>query len=156
MCYTGQSRDSGINNWEVMKAHVDGNRTVVRHFDRIAAIASEMRHALENNDWRLTARLLKQEWGARKKNFPGITTPQMEHLMALARRHGALAGKACGAGGGGCVFFLVEPEAKATLETALRQAGARVLPFRIAPRGLTVKETKKAPARPNSPPPPSA
>lgn len=140
LCYTGESRNSGINNWEVLKAHIDGNRAVVRHFDRIAAIAAEMRQALEQNDWKLTSRLLNQEWEARKKNFPGISTPGMERLMSLARRNGALAGKACGAGGGGCVFFLVEPDAKATVETALRQSGGRVLAFRVAVRGLTVTE----------------
>ena len=53
----------------------------------------------------------------------------------------------------GFVSLSVENAAtKAAVETALCQAGARVLPFRIAPRGLTVKETKKAPARPDSPP----
>ena len=141
LCYTGESRNSGINNWEVMKAHMDGKRTVIRHFDRIAAIAAEMREALEQHDWARTARLLGREWGARKKNYPGITTPRIERLIALARRNGAQAAKVCGAGGGGCVFFLCEPEAKALVESALQQVGARVLPFAVAARGLTVRES---------------
>ena len=52
LCYTGESRNSGINNWEVQKAHLDGDRAVIRHFDRIAAIAAEMRAALMERDWR--------------------------------------------------------------------------------------------------------
>lgn len=140
LCYTGESRNSGINNWEVMKAHIDGNRTVIRHFDRIAAIAAEMREAVEQSDWERTARLLDQEWEARKKNHLGITTPRIARLVALARRHGAQAAKVCGAGGGGCVFFLVEPEAKGKIEAALGQAGARVMPFAVAARGLRVRE----------------
>ena len=43
LAYTGEPRNSGINNWEVMKAHIDGDRAVHRNFDRIAAIASAMR-----------------------------------------------------------------------------------------------------------------
>ena len=43
LAYTGAPRNSGINNWEVMKAHIDGDRKVHRNFDQIAAIA--MRHA---------------------------------------------------------------------------------------------------------------
>ena len=138
LCYTGQSRNSGINNWEVMKAHVDGKRAVIRQFDRIAAIAAEMRQALEEQDWSRTARLLKQDWEARKKNYPGITTARIERLTALSRRHGALAAKACGAGGGGCVAFLVEPEAKHRVEGALQQAGVRLLSSKIAVGGLQV------------------
>ena len=139
LCYTGESRNSGINNWEVMKAHIDGNRAVVRHFDRIAAIAVDMRSALERNDWEETARLLNQEWEARKQNHPRITTPGIERLIRAARRNGARAAKVCGAGGGGCVFFLCEPGTKRNVETALRRAGARVIPFAVAERGLTVR-----------------
>lgn len=142
LCYTGESRNSGINNWEVMKAHIDGKRAVIRHFNRIAAIAAEMREALEQRDWERASRLLRLEWEARKKNHPGITTPRIERLIAHARRHGARAAKVCGAGGGGCAFFLVEPEAKGKIEAALRQAGARVMPFEVAGRGLVVRERK--------------
>lgn len=139
LCYTGESRNSGANNWEVFKAHLDGDRAVIQHFDRIAAIASEMRQALEEGDWAAAARLLHREWETRKKNYPGITTPRIEELIQLARRQGARAAKVCGAGGGGCLFFLAEPEAKAGLETALRRAGVRVMPFEVAPRGVEVR-----------------
>jgi D-glycero-alpha-D-manno-heptose-7-phosphate kinase len=139
LCYTGESRNSGINNWEVLKAHVDGRRDLIRQFDRIAAIAAEMRQALEEQDWVATARLLKQDWEARKRNHPGITTARIEHLAAIALRRGALAAKACGAGGGGCVMFLVEPEAKQRVAEALCQAGARLLPIQVSTRGLQVR-----------------
>ena len=142
LCYTGESRNSGINNWEVQKAHLDGNSSVIRHFRRIAAIAAEMRTTIVERDWLSAARLLNQEWQARKRNHPGITTPRIERLIALARRYGALAGKACGAGGGGCVVFLVKPEAKVRVEKALTNAGARVLSSRLAAAGLQVRQSR--------------
>src|SRR6185437_1547774 len=40
LAYTGAPRNSGINNWEVMKAHIDRDRAVHRNFDRIACIAN--------------------------------------------------------------------------------------------------------------------
>src|ERR1051326_2091698 len=75
LAYTGEPRNSGINNWEVMKAHIDGDRKVHRNFDQIAAIAWAMREALEKPDWNEVARLLREEWAHRRKNAPGITTP---------------------------------------------------------------------------------
>jgi D-glycero-alpha-D-manno-heptose-7-phosphate kinase len=138
LCYTGQSRNSGINNWEVMKAHIDGDRSVVRQFDQIAAIATEMRHALEEAEWHAVARLIRHDWEARKKNYPGITTRLIDRLISAARRNGSLAAKACGAGGGGCVLFLVKPEAKLKVEQALQAEGARVMPVKVASRGLQV------------------
>jgi len=139
LAYTGEPRDSGINNWEVTKAHVDGDRTVWRNFDRIAEIAHAMRQALERSDWNDAARLLRQEWAHRRKNAPGITTPLIDRLVEVTRKAGAMGAKVCGAGGGGCVIFLVKPGSKAAVSAAIEREGATVLPVKVAPRGVQVK-----------------
>ncbi len=139
LAYTGEPRNSGINNWEVTKAHIDGDRAVHRNFDLIAAIASAMRQALERGDWAEAARLLREEWSNRKKNAPGITTPLIDRLVEVARRKGAVGAKVCGAGGGGCVFFLVERGAKQRVAGVIAAAGATVLPVCVAPEGVRVR-----------------
>jgi D-glycero-alpha-D-manno-heptose-7-phosphate kinase len=139
LCYTGAPRDSGINNWEVTKLHIDGNKKVIRNFEQIAAIARAMRRALEKNQWSEVARLLRAEWEHRRKNAPGISTPLIDHLIAAARKNGALAAKVCGAGGGGCVLFFTEDGARDRVERTLAMEGGRPLPFRVATRGLTVR-----------------
>lgn len=139
LAYTGAPRQSGINNWAVFKAHIDGDKRVHRNFDDIAAIAIQMRQALLDEDWDDVARLLREEWKLRKTNAPGITTPLIEKLVVAAKDHGARAAKVCGAGGGGCVIFFVEPEAHEQVEGVLQALGATMLPFRVASRGLTVE-----------------
>lgn len=138
LAYTGEPRNSGINNWEVTKAHIDGDRKVFRNFTQIARIAHEMRLALERLDWDAAARLLREEWSHRRRNAPGITTPLIERLVAVTRRAGAVAAKVCGAGGGGCVVFLVEPGARDAVSVAIEREGARVLPVHVAARGVRV------------------
>src|SRR5579862_1802647 len=138
LAYTGEPRNSGINNWEVMQAHIAGDRAVHRNFERIAEIARGMRAALEKADWKEAARLLRQEWVNRKKNAPGITTPLIDRLVEVTRRAGAVGAKVRGAGGGGCVFFLVKRGAKERVREAIRREGATVLPVRVAPRGVSV------------------
>ena len=140
LAYTGEPRNSGINNWEVTKAHIDGDAKVRRNFDRIAAIAHAMRSALEKADWHDVARLLHEEWQNRRKNAPGISTPLIDRLVATTRREGAVGAKACGAGGGGCVVFLVEPGAKARVAAAIERTGATVLPVSVVPRGVRIQE----------------
>ncbi len=141
LAYTGVPRNSGINNWEVMKSHIDGDRRVHRNFDRIAAIARGMRGALEKSDWKEAGRLLREEWAHRRKNAPGITTPLIDRLVESTRRAGATGAKACGAGGGGCVFFLVERGAKDRVSAAIEREGATVLPIRVVRHGVRVKIT---------------
>ncbi|HEX6896021.1 MAG TPA: hypothetical protein VF146_12160 [Bryobacteraceae bacterium] len=144
LAYTGAPRNSGINNWEVTKAYIDGNRKVLRNFEQITAIASAMRHALERSDWAETGHLLREEWSHRRKNAPGISTPRIDSLIRIALRTGATGAKVCGAGGGGCVFFLVERGAKEQVASQLRAAGAEVLPVRVAARGVRVRVLQKS------------
>jgi len=142
LAYTGVPRNSGINNWEVTKAHIDGDARVRRNFDRIAAIAHNMRDALERADWTDAGRLLREEWTNRRKNAPGISTPLIDRLVTATRRVGAVGAKACGAGGGGCVVFLVERGSKFAVAGAIEREGATVLPIKVAPRGVRVTEAE--------------
>ena len=142
LVYTGAPRQSGINNWEVFQAHLNGDRRVWRNFEHIVQIAQAMHDALATADWRESARLLREEWKLRKSNAPGITTAMIERLVAVASKHGALAAKVCGAGGGGCVVFQVEKGAKSSVAKALRKAGGRLLPCKVARDGLTLTAAK--------------
>ncbi len=137
LVYTGAPRQSGINNWEVFKSHVNGDKKVFHNFDEIVAIARSMRDALIKADWEEVSKLLRAEWKLRKTNAPAISTPEIEALMKVAWRWGGEAAKVCGAGGGGCVVFLVEPEARQRVIEALRNHGAQVLPAKVARDGLT-------------------
>jgi len=138
VAYTGAPRQSGINNWEVFKAHIDGDKRVFRNFERIAAIAREMHRAMIAADWKEVARLLREEWKLRRTNAPGITTPLIDRLISVAGKQGGLAAKVCGAGGGGCVVFLVEKGTASRVATAIGDAGGRVLPLQVARDGLRV------------------
>lgn len=134
--YTGKPRQSGINNWEVFKQHINGDKHVIRNFAEISRIAQEMHRALRAANWPEVARLLNEEWKLRRTNAPGITTPLIDKLIRAAKQQGALAAKVCGAGGGGCVIVLVKEGTQERVRAAIRDNGGQPLDFRIAGRGL--------------------
>jgi D-glycero-alpha-D-manno-heptose-7-phosphate kinase len=138
LCYTGAPRNSGTNNWEIMKRHIDGDAHVFDCFERIRDTAANMRASLEAGDWQTTGRHLATEWDNRKRLAPGVTTPQIDDLIARAIAAGAYAGKVCGAGGGGCLFCLTPPERADDVRAALRAGGAQLLDFQIETDGLRV------------------
>ncbi len=142
LAYTGVPRNSGINNWEVTKAHLEGDKRVQRNFAKIASIAIALRSALERADWTEVAGLIREEWSHRRTNVPGISTSLIDRLITKTRRAGATAAKVCGAGGGGCVLFLIEPDARDRVEKIIRTEGATVLPARVARHGVRVRITK--------------
>ena len=137
--YTGAPRQSGINNWEVFKAHINGDKKVVKNFETISEIAQGMHHALKKADWDEVAHLLREEWKLRRSNHEGISTPLIDRLVAVAAKTGGRAAKVCGAGGGGCVIFMVKDGARDRVVEALKINGGEVLPCRVSTEGLTVK-----------------
>ena len=138
LCYTGQPRNSAINNWEVMKSHIDGDERVRTNFEQITTIASQMREALLARDWNDVAELLALEWENRKRNFSGISTPRIDRMIDQTRKQGTMAAKVCGAGGGGCVVFMVRPGTKAAVESALVRMGGQIINFAVSRAGLEV------------------
>jgi D-glycero-alpha-D-manno-heptose-7-phosphate kinase len=85
------------------------------------------------------AELLALEWENRKRNFEGISTPKIDRMIEQTAKHGTLAAKVCGAGGGGCVVFLVKPGTKATVEKALTRMGGQIVNFSVSRTGLEVR-----------------
>ena len=141
LAYTGASRHSGVNNWDVTKGHIDGDRRMFDHFERIRDVAAAMRQALVGRDWDEVGRQIAAEWETRKRLAPNVTTPAIERLIEQARGAGSMSAKVCGAGGGGCVLCFADPSAVPAVRQALKTAAARVLEYRIDTAGVRVEVT---------------
>jgi D-glycero-alpha-D-manno-heptose-7-phosphate kinase len=136
LAYTGEPRQSGTNNWEIIKRHIDGDRDIFDTFERIRDTAAALRAALERGDWDEVGRQIAAEWENRKRLAPGVTTPTIDDLMTRASAAGATAAKVCGAGGGGCLFCYGPPSARRAIALALAAGGAQLLDYRIEMDGL--------------------
>jgi len=136
LAYTGAPRQSGTNNWEITKRHIDGDRHIFDCFERIRDTANALNHALARGDWDAVGRQIGVEWENRKRLAPGVTTPTIDALIARAAAAGATAAKVCGAGGGGCLFCYGPPTARAAIAAALADGGARVLDYHVETEGL--------------------
>jgi D-glycero-alpha-D-manno-heptose-7-phosphate kinase len=138
LAYTGAPRNSGTNNWEITKRHIDGDRHIFDCFERIRDTAAAMRTALQRGHWDDVGRHIATEWDNRKRLAPGVTTATIDDLIARAAAAGAIAAKVCGAGGGGCLFCYGPPAARPAIAAALCSGGARLLDYRIEAEGLRV------------------
>src|SRR6185295_10180683 len=141
ICYTGEPRMSGINNWEIYKRHIDGDAELFELFESIRDSARSVREQLLANDWTGISNTMRVAYPNRKRLAATITTPQMDLLVEKALANGAETAKVCGAGGGGCIAFLCSPGRRADVERALAtEEGAEVLDWKLATQGLVVKE----------------
>ncbi|MFN2577160.1 MAG: GHMP kinase [Pyrinomonadaceae bacterium] len=143
ICYTGEPRLSGINNWEMFKRHINGDAEVFEIFDRIRDAAEQMRDALLANDWGAVRDVMRAAYPNRKRLAPNITTPHMDSMVEKALANGAEAAKVCGAGGGGCIAFLCAEGRKQDVERTLAaEDGAEILNWKVARDGLLVSEPR--------------
>jgi D-glycero-alpha-D-manno-heptose-7-phosphate kinase len=138
LVYTGESRNSGINNWAVYKGFIDRDTVIRDAFKEIVKATAQVEVALERQSFEGLCEGVEREWQARRRLAPGIATEGMLKTIELAKTHGARASKVCGAGGGGCFILLAPEDRKAAVAMALRSAGTQVIDFKVAEEGCVV------------------
>ena len=137
--YSGASHFSAGNNWQVVRRRLEGEAEVAGLFGSIAAAAAELAPALETGDLPRVGELMSREWSFRRRLAEGISTPLLESLIERALALGAWGGKACGAGGGGCLAFLCPPERREAIAAGLEELGGQALPARPTGEPLAVE-----------------
>jgi D-glycero-alpha-D-manno-heptose-7-phosphate kinase len=146
LVYTGKSRLSGDIHSHVWGAFRSGQPQTVNAIERLKQIARRMKDSLMAGDCNEVAELLNENWTCQKALHPSVTNEQLDDLFQLAVRSGAKGGKACGAGGGGCVLLLAEAEREHVLRRAMENVpGVSILPFTFPLSGLAVARFERVP-----------
>lgn len=137
ICYTNKSRVSGDTIARVISAYERGDAKVTAALHGLKATANAMAEALRAADLGRVASLLGDNWKHQQALDPGMRTAEMAQLESAATAAGALGGKAAGAGAGGCMFFVMRADARATAATVgAAVKGARVLPLAWSGEGV--------------------
>jgi D-glycero-alpha-D-manno-heptose-7-phosphate kinase len=136
LCYTGKSRLSGDIHRKVVEAYRINdpkNRNALR---KLKSIAQQMKDALLTGDLEEFGKLLSENWQNQKELHPSVTNSQIDGLFNIAIANGAIGGKACGAGGGGCIVFYAKPDCEHSIRRKLEQAGVDIIDFNFDFHGL--------------------
>ncbi len=129
LAYTGAPRLSSSIHDHVWREYRSGSPPVQQALASLRRIAGEMRGALVAGNLEAVGELMSENWVAQKMLHPSVTNPDLDGIIEFARQHGAIGGKACGAGGGGCAIFLATPGAGASLAQELRRRRLSVIDF---------------------------
>lgn len=124
LLYTGQSREAKtvLGAWQQNTAQLD----------KIKALAVEASSWLDGIGPVVLGQLLDRTWQL-KRAIAGVSDDGLDEQHSRALHAGALAGKLCGAGAGGCWFFLVPPEQREQVRLAL---GLHEIPFQVSQEGV--------------------
>src|SRR5699024_1406701 len=90
-------------------------------FEQIGRLADAGAKALEAGDLAELGDLMNIDQGL--LNALQVSSPEIEELVQIARRNGALGAKLTGGGGGGAMIAVTEPEQTTAIAGAIRRAG---------------------------------
>jgi len=142
LSYTGISRSSASTNWEKIKKYIDDKDNTRKGMENIKKTALRMRKCLIKGDLTRLGEYIKMEWENRKRLTKAVTNQKIEKLMLQAKKAGAVSSKLCGAGGGGCMITYINPDEKESVVDALQSQGAKILPYKIDKKGLSIRISK--------------
>lgn len=132
LVYSGEMRNSGINNWEVYKGFFNKDPAVRAGLGEIGRLSYEAYTAIKNKKYNDLIALIAAEGEERRKLFPGILTQNMNQLhMVLKDQSNRFGMKICGAGGGGCFLITHGPGDHDYIEQLLGKFQMQKLPFKV-------------------------
>jgi len=136
LCYTGKSRLSGdiVSNLQSYKERTEISESLYK----LKELAGDMREALTEGKSDRIGEILLENWECQKMWDTSVTNDYIDYLFKAALKNGALGGKGCGAGGGGCLLFYCDSDREDDVRKVLESAGARIIDFNFDFRGLQI------------------
>ena len=132
LVFSGETRNSGVTNWEVYKGFFDKEESARGGLTSIAQLSARAYQAIKNKDFDELLNLIGSEGEYREKLFESILTPNMRDLYEdLQKEIPSIRLKVCGAGGGGCFLLLHNTDERELVKKAVIAKNMRVLPFKI-------------------------
>lgn len=131
--YTGKNRKSAT----IQEGFKKLDEEQVKSLNRIKKLALEAIDLIAKGDFRVVGALLDEAWEWKKLSNKGVTNKRIDGIYEKARGLGAYGGKVLGAGGGGFMLFVVNPEER---ENFIKNLGLEWWDFGIDWNGLEVRD----------------
>jgi D-glycero-alpha-D-manno-heptose-7-phosphate kinase len=123
VCFSGQSRASDVIIRDQIQAAEQKEGKALEGLHALKQDAFDMKQALLGGDIHGMAEILNRSWISKKATAKSVSNSHIDALYSVARASGARGGKVSGAGGGGFMMFIADPDSKPRLIRALAAAG---------------------------------
>src|SRR5262249_41938811 len=125
-----------------VRAIAQSDEGALRAMHQLKSDAVEMKQALLTGNIRHVAEVLNRSWKAKQRTSGLVSNFKVEEVFELGLKNGALAGKVSGAGGGGFLMFMADPEQRYRLITALNEIGVSASPVQFTEGGVEAWATR--------------
>ena len=131
--FTGVQRSA--SQIEKEKSNLMQKEKSLKAMNEVKADATLMKEYLLKGDLENFAKILGKSWESKKRVSSSISNSDIDKIYDLAMQNGAYSGKVSGAGGGGFMFFMVNPIKKFNLIKLLNKQNGEVFNFHFIKDG---------------------
>ncbi len=103
---------------------------------RLVDLVGELEYEFNMENWDALGFLLKENWDIKKNLAKGITMPEIDEMVDIALKNGAIGVKIAGAGGGGFLLSYVPRNEQDNFRKAMNNY--MELPFMLEPFGTRI------------------
>jgi len=133
LVYMGKRNHSGA---DIIKDQM--MRDNLENFALQKKIAEQMKDALNRKDITRFGFLLNMAWLSKLRFSPYVATPKIKSFYKWFMNHGAIGAKLTGAGGGGFMLLMENPNFKGRLRKALRDKGIDYIDVHFNNEGVRI------------------
>ncbi len=133
--FTGVSRSSAKIIDEQIKNTSKNIKSSIESTHKIKQSAIQMKELILKGEVLSIGKILHQGWENKKRMANSVSNSKIDNIMKLAKEEGAIAGKVSGAGGGGFIFFIVDPLRKHNLKEMLNKTNGQTVEFQFSHGG---------------------
>ena len=136
--YTGVKADTATIVKEVKARFENKQDELTKIYDDIEKIVEEAKIAFKENDLKKLGELMNENQTYLEKL--GISTNKLSSMINASRNAGAYGAKLSGAGGGDCMIALAPDNKRTQVETAITNAGGKVLKVEVNAKGASLEK----------------
>ena len=133
--FTGASRDSSNIIKDQISQYKSHTSSTLENMHLIKKETYLFKELLLKGDFENMANSIRKSWLSKKMTSQKISNANIDHIYESAINKGALAGKVSGAGGGGFMWFIVDPEKKIDVMNTLKEFGGFVSNCKFTEKG---------------------
>ena len=137
--YTGQEHVSGDLVKDQIEFYEKKRETSKSYLDQLKEIAYNVKDSIISEDLESFGLLLQKDLKVKQKFNPRLTTVFMSSLNKGMIKRGAIGGRVCGAGGGGCMIWLIKEIDKSAMIDYLNQQPGFLIDYKFVDTGLELK-----------------
>ena len=138
--YTGQEHVSGDLVKDQIEFYEKRKEKSKSYLDRLKEIAYSIKDAIISEDLESFGLLLQKDLEVKRLFNPRLMTEFMNSLNKGMIKRGAIGGRVCGAGGGGCMIWLIKDFDKNAIIDYLNQQPGFLIDYEFVESGLELKK----------------